>query len=361
MRFLAATLLSDDPSLPGYVPGAERERFREVVDLAVWAERIGYDAFGVGERHNPVFLSSAPAVVLSHIAAKTSRIRLVTTVAVLSLADPVRTAEEYATLDHLSDGRLDLIIGKGNDPVSPGMFGVAEDELWDRLEESYELVRRLWREERMTWSGRYRPELKDATTRPRPFQRPAPRVWHGSATSERSIDLAAKWGDPLYSANGFRRTEHYLGLVRRYRERLARYGHDPDSTLVGVGAHSPVITDRSQDALALARPAFESFRRLPVADRNHFPFDSFEDFLANGSALVGTAEQVTAKLLDLHASFGNQVFGVGLEGFFFADSAVTRAHLERFFAEVVPVVRREIPTPAWEAAAAHSPLDLPGG
>ncbi|MEX5709468.1 LLM class flavin-dependent oxidoreductase [Parafrankia sp. FMc6] len=351
MKFLASTLVPKQSTGAGRPPLSQRDRFREVVDLALWAERIGYDAFGVGERHNPALLSSSPAVILSHIAARTTRIRLVTTVAVLSLTDPVRAAEDYATLDHLSDGRLDLIIGKGGDPVAPGVFDVADADLWDRLEEGYELVRRLWREENVTWEGRFRPKLTNATIEPHPLQRPAPRVWHGSATSPRSTELAARWGDPLYSANGLRRVDHYLDLVRHYRERLAFHGHEPDTALVAVGVHSPIITDRSQDALAIARPAYEVSVREHFSDRAAFPFDSLEDFLQNGSALVGTAEQIAEKLMGLQQKFGNQVFGVGVEGFFSTytnELGSTRDHLERFFAEVAPILRSEIPSTIWE-------------
>lgn len=119
MKFLAGTLVPKRSRGLGNPQLSRPERFRELVDLAQWAERVGYDAFGVGERHNPDLLSASPAVILANIAAKTSRIRLVTTVAVLSLTDPVRSAEDYGTLDHLSDGRLDLIIGKGGDAVAP--------------------------------------------------------------------------------------------------------------------------------------------------------------------------------------------------------------------------------------------------
>lgn len=338
MKFLASTLLSTDPALS--LPGeTEHERLRATVDLAVWAEDLGYDGFGVGERHNPGFLSSSPAVLLSHIAAKTSSIRLFTTVTVLSLNDPVRVAEDYAMLDHLSQGRLELVIGKGNDAPSLKLFGARQEDQWDRLAEGYELLRRLWREEAVTWSGRFRPDLHEATTRPRPFQAPAPRVWHGSASSEQSTELAASWGDPLYSANGFKPAEHYLRLVRHYRERLAFHGHDPVEIPLAVGAHSPVIATRSQDAYALARPAFERFRQQPVAASNGFPYDSLEDFVERGSALIGSPAQITDKLLALHEDFGNDLFGVGFEGFFFTDAATTRGHLERFFADVVPVVR----------------------
>ncbi|MEW9553356.1 LLM class flavin-dependent oxidoreductase [Nonomuraea sp. NPDC050783] len=340
MRFLASTLLSTDPALSA--PGqGEHDRLLATIDLAIWAERLGYDGFGVGERHNPGFLSSSPAVLLSHIAARTSTIRLFTTVTVLSLNDPVRVAEDYAMLDHLSGGRLELVIGKGNDAPSLELFGARQEEQWDRLQEGYELLRRLWREESVTWSGRFRPDLRDATTRPRPYQRPAPVVWHGSASSERSTELAARWGDPLYSANGFQPVEHYLALVRHYRDRLAHHGHDPSAIPLAVGAHSPVIATRSQDAYALARPAFERFRRHPVAARNGFPYESVEDFVARGSALVGSPAQIIDKLLALHAAFGNDLFGIGVEGFFHDDDATTRGHLERFFAEVAPVVRAE--------------------
>ncbi|MEV0615751.1 LLM class flavin-dependent oxidoreductase [Nonomuraea sp. NPDC050404] len=140
MKFLASTLLSNDPALSSR---GEHERLRATVDLAVWAERTGYDGFGVGERRNPAFLSSSPAVLLSHIAARTETIRLFTTVTVLSLNDPVRVAEDYAMLDHLSDGRLEMIIGKGNDEPSLKLFGARQEEQWDRLAEAYELLRLL--------------------------------------------------------------------------------------------------------------------------------------------------------------------------------------------------------------------------
>lgn len=352
MKFLGSTLVSHGRYIPGSQDISEHERLRRVVDAAVWAEGVGYDAFGVGERHNPSFLSSAPPVLLAHIAARTSRIRLVTTVTVLSLLDPVRAAEDYATLDHLSDGRLDLIIGKGNDEFAPLLFGATEAEQWDRLEESYELLRRLWRDEDVTWSGRFRPPLARATVRPRPFQSPGPRVWHGSATSTRSTDLAARHGDPLFSANGFQRTETYVRLVDDYRERLAVHGFDPADALVGVGAAAPVITARSQDAFDLVRPTFEAFRNSPGAAKNRFPFESVEDFAEHGSLLVGTAEQVTEKLLRFRELFGNEVLGIGVDSFLLSDPAAARGHLEHFFAEVAPVLRAEVPSRPWGALEA---------
>jgi alkanesulfonate monooxygenase SsuD/methylene tetrahydromethanopterin reductase-like flavin-dependent oxidoreductase (luciferase family) len=126
MKFLAITLIvHNDERSP-------TERFREVVGNAVLAEELGFDGFGVGERHERPFISSSPPVVLSHVAAKTSRIRLFTAVTTLSLLDPVRAYEDYATLDHLSGGRLELIIGKGNGAAQAQLFHVTAEDQWDQ-------------------------------------------------------------------------------------------------------------------------------------------------------------------------------------------------------------------------------------
>src|SRR5919106_6757486 len=168
MKFLAITLI---PHVPDPITGirpSTTDRLRSVVDNAILAEELRFDGFGVGERHERPFLSSSPPVVLSHIAARTSRITLFTGVTTLSLLDPVRAYEDYATLDQLADGRLELIIGKGNGAAQAQLFAVTTDDQWDRNAEGYELFRRLWREERTTWSGRFRPALVDAETWPPP-------------------------------------------------------------------------------------------------------------------------------------------------------------------------------------------------
>ena len=172
--------------------------------------------------------------MLSHIAAMTSTIRLFTAVTTLSLLDPVRAYEDYATLDHLSGGRLELIIGKGNGAAQRELFHVTAEDQWDRNAESYELFRRIWRRSQVTASPRFRPSLLDAEVWPRPLQQPI-RVWHGSATSRESVDLAARYGDPLFSANVTNPIEPYAELVRYYRERWADYGHDPAAAVVGAG------------------------------------------------------------------------------------------------------------------------------
>lgn len=336
MKFLAITLIvhNDDRS--------PTERFREVVDNAVFAEEIGFDGFGVGERHERPFISSSPPVVLSHIAARTSRIRLFTAVTTLSLLDPVRAYEDYATLDHLSEGRLELIIGKGNGAAQAKLFHVTPEDQWDRNREGYELFRRLWREDKVTWSGRFRPSLTEAETWPRPLQRPI-RVWHGSATSKQSVDLAARYGDPLFSANVTHPIDPYAELIDHYRERWEHYGHDPADAPVGAGSAGLYVARTSQEAIATYRPVFEA--RVEFQRRLGLPivFPTLEDAIERSSILVGSPQQVIDKVLRYHKRFGHEVMHVAAD----ADGltqAQHRASLELFQAEVAPVLRAEIPS-----------------
>ena len=257
MKFSAMTLIPFAPDPITGIQTSTTKRLRSVVENAVLDEELGFDGYGVGERHERPFLSSSPPVVLSHIAARTSTIRLFTTVTTLSLLDPVRAFEDYATLDHLSGGRLELMIGKGNGTAQAQLFHVTEDDQWDRNRESYELFRRLWREDKVTWSGQFRPSLDQAETWPRPLQQPI-RVWHGSATSDASVDLAAKWGDPLFSANVTNPIEPYASLVRHYRESWKAYGRNPADALVGAGTSGYYSAKNSQDAIATYRPIFEA-------------------------------------------------------------------------------------------------------
>src|ERR1700759_1134597 len=172
MKFLSISLIvhAPDPATGGQV--STHERFRQVVAAAELAEELGFDGFGVGERHERPFISSSPTVVLSHIAAKTSRIKLFTAVTTLSLLDPVRAYEDYATLDHLSGGRLELIIGKGNGAAQRDLFHVTPEDQWDKTAGSYEAIRQIWRNDKITADTKFRPPLFEAEVWPRPLQQP---------------------------------------------------------------------------------------------------------------------------------------------------------------------------------------------
>ncbi|MFJ3717925.1 LLM class flavin-dependent oxidoreductase [Streptomyces sp. NPDC090057] len=356
MKFIAITLIVHRPDPLTGIQKPTRDRYREVLGNALLAEELGFDGFGVGERHERPFISSSPTVVLSHVAALTKRIRLFTAVTTLSLLDPVRAYEDYATLDHLSNGRLDLIIGKGNGAARRDLFHVTPEDQWDRNAESYEVFRKIWRQDKVTADTRFRPPLTDAEVWPRPYQQPI-RVWHGSATSKESVDLAARYGDPLFSANVTNPIEPYAELIHYYRERWEHYGHDPAQTAVGAGTAGICVAPTSQEALAAYRPIFEAdlafFKQagLPVV------FETLEDFVERSSALIGSPQQVIDKVHRYHEQFGHTVLHVPADAGGLTD-VQHRASLELFQSEVAPVLRRGIPNPpfAWGPALPASPL-----
>ena len=342
MKFLLLTLITHQPDPVTGEKKSPADRLRGVVDSGVLAEELGYDGFAVGERHEDPFISSSPPVVLSNIAARTSTISLFTAVTTLSLLDPVRAFEDYSTLDNLSDGRLELIIGKGNGAAQAELFHVTTADQWDRNREGYELFRLLWANDDVTWSGRFRPPLVHAKTLPRPLQQPI-RIWHGSATSKESVDLAARYGDPIFSANVTYPIEPYAELVRHYRQRWEFYGHRPEDALVGAGTAGFHLAPTSQQAVAEYRRAFEA--RLAFQRRAGLPvvFESLEDFVDRSSALIGSPQQAIDKVGRYHEQFGHEVMHLSAD----SDGVTAeqkRRSLELFQSDVAPVLRGQIPS-----------------
>jgi alkanesulfonate monooxygenase SsuD/methylene tetrahydromethanopterin reductase-like flavin-dependent oxidoreductase (luciferase family) len=334
VKFLAMTLVANDRGIP------VRDRFDQLTETARFAEEVGFDAFRVGERHDRPFLASSPAVLLGHLAAHTTSIRLCPAVATLSLHDPVRAFEDYSTVDNLSGGRLEMMVGKGAGSAHQDLFGMDAADLRDRNAEAYRLFRALWRNERVRWSGKYRPALREVDVRPRPFQ-PAIRIWHGSASSEESVELAARHGDPLFSANGSRPTAAYVALVEHYRRRLRFWGHDPESVPVGVGSWGFYIERRSQDAIDAYRPVYAArlrlFERAGVVPN----FPTLEDAVEHGSLLVGSPAQVADQVHRMHEKFRHSILAIQAE----PDGIDPKDHLralELFQAEAAPALRRDL-------------------
>ena len=321
------------------------ERLGQTVELARRAERLGIDAFSVGERHAGRFLSSSPSVLLGAIAAVTSSIRLQTGVTVLSVLDPVRVAEDYATIDQLSHGRLEITIGKGNEVAQFPLFGLEIDDQWELLADKYALLRRLWRETDVDWAATpYTRAQPGTTTLPRPFAG-APRVWHGSATTLASAALAARWGDPLFTANAIQPLRNYAVLVQHYRDEYARHGHDPRYSYIGAGSGSLFIADTTQQARDLYGPVYEALVAATNVPGNNTPFRDIDHAIAEGPALVGSPQQVIDKIGRFHEAFGHDLQSVSLP----TTLPTEQQHelLERFAAEVVPTARREFPTTLW--------------
>ena len=349
MRFQVLDILPhvQNPITGRFITPAER--FAQALAAARRAEELGYDAVALGERHAGPFLSSGVTVLLGAIAAATARVRIQTGVCVLSILDPVRVAEDYATIDQLSRGRLELVIGKGNEARQLPLFGVEPGQQWDQLAEKYELLRRLWREENVTWTGSSRPPLEDATTLPRPFAG-APRVWHGSATTTTSAALAAKWGDPLFSANAIQPRANYQVLIDHYRAEYDRHGHDPRHAFVAAGAGFLFLADTTQQAREYYGPTYAKMVEFFNRPGNHTPgnemtFLDIDDAIARGPVLVGSPQQIIDKILYFHEAFGHDLQSFSLPTMLPHEQQLEM--LERLAGEVIPVVRRAAPTTLW--------------
>ena len=349
MRFQLLDIL---PNIQNPVTGrlvSTADRLDQAVASARQAEKLGFDAVAVGERHAGPFLSAGVTVVLGAIAAATSRVRIQTGVCVLSVLDPLRVAEDYATIDQLSRGRVELVIGKGNEMRQLPMFGVAAGEQWDQLAEKYELLRRLWREENVTWEGKFRPPLEDVTSLPRPYAG-APRIWHGSATTQTSAALAGRWGDPLFSANAIQPRENYQVLIEHYRAEYAKHGHDPRYAYVGAGAGFLFLADTTQEAKERYGPTYEQMVAFFNRPGNHTPgnemtFTDIDDAIARGPVLVGSPQQVIDKIMYWHDAFGHDLQSFSLPTMIPHEQQMDM--LARLAAEVIPVVRRSAPTTLW--------------
>ncbi|WP_329122526.1 LLM class flavin-dependent oxidoreductase [Streptomyces sp. NBC_01353] len=353
MKFQVLSIIGHAPHpLTGELLSAA-DRLEEVLAVGEAAERLGFDAYALGERHAGAFLSSAPTVLLGALAARTSRIRLLTGVTVVAILDPVRVAEDYATLDQISRGRVELVIGKGAEAGHFDLFGLDEERQWDLQREKYELLRRLWSEEGVDWEGEFRSPLKGVTTVPRPYAG-VPRVWHGSATSLNSPELAARHGDPLFTANAIQPREAYAKLIAHYREKFEEYGHDPAHARVAAGSGGLLIADTAEQAVSRYKELYEARVRqnfkphLEGKAGYNTPFRTIEDAIADGPQLIGSPQQIIDKILGWHRVYGHDLQSVTVDGFGLSTPEQIET-LRRFAEEIAPVVRREAPSTLWEA------------
>jgi putative FMN-dependent luciferase-like monooxygenase len=251
--------VTTDPTT-GYTP-TEGERIQSTLRIAQKVEEVGLDVFATGEHHNPPFVPSSPTTMLGYIAAKTDRIILSTSTTLITTNDPVKIAEDYAMLQHIAGGRVDLIMGRGNTgPVYP-WFGKDIRQGIPLAIENYALLHRLWREDVVDWEGHFRTPLQGFTSTPRPLDDVPPFVWHGSIRSPEIAEQAAYYGDGFFANNIFWPKEHYMRLIQLYRQRFEHYGHGrADQAIVGLGGQV-FMRKNSQDAVREFRPSTDTARR----------------------------------------------------------------------------------------------------
>ena len=324
--------ISPDP-VTGYTQ-SENERIQNIVRVAKRADEVGLDVFALGEHHNPPFIPSSPTTLLGYIAALTERIVLSTSVTLVTTNDPVKIAEDYAMLQHVAGGRLDLMVGRGNTvPVYP-WFGKDIRQGVALALENYNLLHRLWREDVVDWEGRFRTPLQGFTSTPRPLDDVPPFVWHGSIRTPEIAEQAAFYGNGFFANHILAPNFHFKPLVNLYRQRFEHYGHgSADQAIVGLGGMS-FIAKRSQDAVNAFRPYFESF---PI-----FRGTNLEDYMAATPLTVGSPQQVIDKVLTFQEGFGDyqrQLFAVdGLA----LPIEVALEQVEMLGTEVVPALRAEM-------------------
>jgi len=209
------------------------ERLRNLVEQIERADQVGLDVFGVGEHHRREFLDSAPAVILGAAAARTQHIRLTSAVTVLSAADPVRVFQEFATLDLLSHGRAEMVVGRGSFIEAFPLFGLRLEDYDSLFSEKLDLLLKIRDNEHVHWSGEYRPPLTGQGVYPRPLQKPFP-IWLGVGGTPESFVRAGVLGLPLMVAIIGGETHRFRPLIDLYREAGRRAGHPPDQLKVGV-------------------------------------------------------------------------------------------------------------------------------
>lgn len=279
------------------------ERLREVVDEAVATERVGLDVYGVGEHHRKDFAASAPAVVLAAIAARTERIRLTSAVSVLSSDDPVRVYQDFATLDGLSNGRAELMAGRGSFTESFPLFGYDLSDYDELFEEKLALLLHIRADEPVTWNGKFRAPLRDAVIYPRTDDRPLP-VWIAVGGSPESVVRAGLLGLPLAIAIIGGQPARFKPLVDLYHRALEEGGHEKQP--VAVHAHG-YIADTDEQAVA---DFYEPYavamstigRERGWGSMTRPQFDAMRS--QSGSLFVGTPDYVAEKIADIRDTLG---------------------------------------------------------
>jgi putative FMN-dependent luciferase-like monooxygenase len=344
MQFGVFTVGDVTPDPTNGTTPTEHERIKAMVALGLKAEEIGLDVFATGEHHNPPFVPSSPTTMLGYLAARTSRLILSTATTLITTNDPVKIAEDYAMLQHLSGGRVDLMLGRGNTgPVYP-WFGQDIRNGIPLAIENYALLHKLWREDVVDWKGKFRTPLQGFTSTPRPLDGVPPFVWHGSIRSPEIAEQAAYYGDGFFANNIFWPKEHFQQLIGLYRERYAHYGHGtPEQAIVGLGGQL-FMRPRSQDAIAEFRPYFDN---APVY--GHGP--SLEDFLEQTPLAVGSPQQIIEKTLKSREYFGDyqrQLFLMDHAGL---PLKIVLEQMDILGEEVLPVLRKEF--------AQDRPADVP--
>jgi len=318
------------------------DAMEQLLDRIAFADEAGLDVFGIGEHHKKEFLDSATAVILAAAAARTKRIRLTSAVTVLSAADPVRVFQSFATLDLISKGRAELVVGRGSSVEAYPLFGFNLNDYDALFKEKLDLLLKIRDQEFVSWSGRYRAKLDDLPVYPRPLQNKLP-VWLGVGGTPESFVRAGTLGLPLMVAVIGGETHRFRPLIDLYREAGKRAGFKPEQLKVGL--HSPgYVGATNEQAVADYYPGYAELWTKLGRERGWPPVTKgqFDSLIApRGVLVVGGPEQVAEKLLRHSEALG----GVDRFTFQMDNAGLTHAQLMSSIgligSKVMPLIKKQ--------------------
>ena len=332
--------LTPDPHTGHKLSPAERTRnLLEEIELA---DQVGLDVFGLGEHHREEFVSSAPEVILAAAATRTKQIRLSSAVTVLSSDDPVRVFQRFASLDLVSDGRAEIIAGRGSFIESFPLFGYDLNDYDTLFSEKLDLLLQLRDQEKVTWQGQHRPALANLAVYPRPLQNPLP-VWVGVGGTPESVVRAASRGLPMALAIIGGMPERFAPFLDLYRQAAREYGYDPATLPLSINSHG-FIADTRQQALDESFPAVKVVMDKIGRERGWSPMQREQYEAAatlRGANFVGSPDDIIEKILFQHEIFGHQRLLLQLSVGSMPHQKLLHA-IELLGTKVAPVVREEI-------------------
>ncbi|WP_449619570.1 LLM class flavin-dependent oxidoreductase [Robertmurraya sp. Marseille-Q9965] len=323
------------------------QRLREVVEEIVLADQVGLDVFGVGEHHRKDYAASSPAVLLAAAASQTKRIRLTSAVSVLSSDDPVRVFQDFAMLDGISNGRAEIMAGRGSFIESFPLFGYDLDDYNELFEEKLDLLLKIRESEKVSWRGNHRPAINNLGVYPRPVQDPLP-VWIGSGGTPQSVVRAGQLGLPLVLAIIGGRPVQFAALVQLYKRAAAQSGHDVSKLPVASHSHGFIAEDTNTACEKFFPPTQQAMnvlgRERGWGHYDRAAFDAARSF--EGALYVGDPETVAQKIIHLRKNVGITRFMLHVPVGTMPHEDVMKA-IELLGTKVAPLVREEVAK--WEA------------
>ncbi|MEX0684875.1 MAG: LLM class flavin-dependent oxidoreductase [Balneolales bacterium] len=318
------------------------ERLHHLIEEIQLADQEGLDVFGIGEHHRSEYTASSPAVILAAATRQTKNIRLTSAVSVLGSDDPVRVFQDFATLDLLSNGRAEIMAGRGSFIESFPLFGYDLSDYNELFSEKLELLLKLRESAHITWSGKHRPPLTGQGVYPRPIQNPIP-IWIAVGGTPESAVRAGKYGLPMALAIIGGRPEQFAPMAELHKKAGKESGYD--SLPLSINSHG-YIAETTQQAADDAFPAFATTMDKIGRERGWPPMtrQQFDASIAlNGANFVGSPQDIIDKILYQHKIFGHQRFLLQFSVGTLPHDKIMKS-IELFATKVAPVIRKELPS-----------------